>query len=95
MSLLPRFLDELHQRLEPGARIAFCDQLPRVNSFTGVRDHEGNHLQERVLPDGSRHRVIKHFFSDEMLRELFHSGRHDLTVHRFPEQGRLIVSYAI
>lgn len=95
LSLLPRFLDGLHQRLEPGAQIAFCDQLPRVSSFTGAHDHEGNHLQERILPDGSRHRVIKHFFSDETLRELFHSGRHDVSVQRFPEQGRLIASYTI
>lgn len=55
-SRVATFLAGLHQRLMPGARVVFCDQLPNPESFTGVYDAEGNHLQERVLPDGSRYR---------------------------------------
>jgi ubiquinone/menaquinone biosynthesis C-methylase UbiE len=67
-SRIPGFLDGLHGRLAPGARVAFCDQTPGPSSITGVYDVGGNHLQERALPDGSRYRVIKHFFTDAEFR---------------------------
>src|SRR6266513_217830 len=56
-SRIESFLAGLHRRLAPGARIAFCDQTPGATSLTGAYDAEGNHLQERELPDGSRHGV--------------------------------------
>jgi 2-polyprenyl-3-methyl-5-hydroxy-6-metoxy-1,4-benzoquinol methylase len=65
------FFDGLHQRLRPGARVVFCDQTPIEHSFTGLYDPEGNHLQDRTLPDGSHYRVIKHFFSESELEQLF------------------------
>ena len=88
------FLDGLHQHLRPGARVVFCDQLPGGESWTGVHDVEGNHLQERTLADGSRYRVIKHFLSDGELHEIFDSYTDRLAIERYPECRRVVVGYA-
>lgn len=95
VSRLHGFLDGLHRRLVPGARMAFCDQTPRPTSITGVHDAEGNHLQERDLPDGSRHRVIKHFFSDAEVHDLLARYTDDVVVQHFSGQRRVVVSYTV
>lgn len=94
-SRIQAFLDGLHRKLVAGARVAFCDQTPWPSSITNLRDDEGNHLQERALPDGSRYRVIKHFFSDAALRSLFARYTSRLDIRRFPDQRRVIVSYSL
>jgi len=88
------FLDGLHRQMLPGARIAFCDQTPWPASVTDFRDAEGNHLQERTLEDGSRYRVIKHFFSDDELRSTFAPYCRRLDIRRFVGQRRVVVSYS-
>jgi SAM-dependent methyltransferase len=88
------FLDGLHQRLRPGARVVFCDQLPGAESLTGMHDAEGNHLQERKLADGSRYRVIKHFWSDAELHEIFDRHTNALRIERYPECRRIVVAYS-
>jgi SAM-dependent methyltransferase len=88
------FLDGLHQRLMPSARVVFCDQLPGAESLTGVHDAEGNHLQERMLADGSSYRVIKHFWSDAELHEIFDRHTNALTIERYPECRRIVVAYS-
>lgn len=90
------FLQGLHAQLTSGARVAFCDQLPsRPASKTGIYDDEGNHLQERMLPDGSRYRVIKHYLSDSDLHEIFSPYSNQIDIVRLPECRRIIVSYTI
>ncbi len=92
---MPEFLRGLHHCLNEGARVVFCDQLPREHSLTGIYDQEGNHLQERVLPDGSRYQVIKHFMSDEEIRFIFSQFAEELEILRFPECQRLVVTYRL
>lgn len=57
------FLEQLHARLEPGARVAFLDNRYVEGSSTPLarRDAAGNTYQERRLADGSRHEVLKNF----------------------------------
>jgi demethylmenaquinone methyltransferase/2-methoxy-6-polyprenyl-1,4-benzoquinol methylase len=66
------FLAGLHPRLESGARVVLidntetqCERLP----ITG-RDADGNTYQQRLLPDGTTHRVLKNFPSRDELRTL-------------------------
>ena len=94
-SRIHEFLDGLHQRLTRGARVAFCDQTPGSTSVTGIHDAEGNHLQERVLPNGSRHHVIKNFFSDAEFRHALARYTDLVAIRRFPEQRRVIVCYTV
>jgi 2-polyprenyl-3-methyl-5-hydroxy-6-metoxy-1,4-benzoquinol methylase len=95
ISRLHGFLHALHGRLAPGARVVFCDQTPKPESITGIHDAEGNHLQERVLLDGSQHRVIKHFFADSELRHALAGHADGIVIRRFADQRRMIVSYTV
>ena len=93
LSQMEEFLSGALRRVRPGAPLMFIDQLPGEHSLSGVFDAEGNHIQERVLPDGSAFRVIKHFFSDDELANLFSGFSGELRIQRFPECRRIIVIF--
>ena len=63
LSRLPGWLDTLHARLEPGARVVMLDNSFVQTSSTPLtrRDAEGNTYQDRQLDDGSVHEVLKNF----------------------------------
>jgi 2-polyprenyl-3-methyl-5-hydroxy-6-metoxy-1,4-benzoquinol methylase len=94
-SRLSLFLDGLHATLRPGARVVFCDQLAWRDSQTGIYDAEGNHLQERALPDGSRYHVIKHFRSDDEWRALFSPYAERVDIESFPDCRRAVAGYTL
>ena len=58
-------------------------------------DAEGNHLQQRVLPDGSSYRVVKHFFSDHEVHTIFAPYATDLSIEYFEPQRRVVIRYAL
>jgi demethylmenaquinone methyltransferase/2-methoxy-6-polyprenyl-1,4-benzoquinol methylase len=60
---LPAWLDELHARLLPGARVVMLDNAYVEGNSTPVTrtDEAGNTYQDRVLDDGSVHEVLKNF----------------------------------
>lgn len=90
-----RFLEGLHAVLTVGARVVFCDQLPKSEPFDGDHDADGNFIVIRQLPDGSCYRVIKHYLSDNQIQDIF--GRYDdnVQITRFPNCRRIVVSYHI
>ena len=57
------WLDSLHARLKPGARVVFLDNRYVEGSSTPIarRDGQGNTWQQRRLDDGSTHDVLKNF----------------------------------
>jgi SAM-dependent methyltransferase len=93
ISRMEGFLSGAIPRVGSGSPLVFIDQLPKEHSLTGVFDEEGNHIQERTLPDGSTFRVIKHYFSDDEIAGLFSGFAGDLSIQRFPECRRLIVTF--
>jgi SAM-dependent methyltransferase len=60
---LPDWLDTLHTRLEPGARVVMLDNSFVQTSSTPIThgDEHGNTYQTRPLDDGSTHEVLKNF----------------------------------
>jgi ubiquinone/menaquinone biosynthesis C-methylase UbiE len=93
LSQMEEFLSGALRRVRPGSPLMFIDQLPGEHSLSGVFDAEGNHIQERVLPDGSAFRVIKHFFTDDQLATLVSGFSGELRIQRFPECRRIIVTF--
>jgi SAM-dependent methyltransferase len=63
LARLPGWLDLLHARLEPGARVVMLDnRYVQISSTPLTRqDAEGNTYQDRTLDDGSVHEVLKNF----------------------------------
>ena len=73
LARLGGWLDALHARLKPGARVVFLDNSYVQTSSTPIsrRDAEGNTYQNRPLDDGSVHEVLKNFPSaDEAIAQL-------------------------
>lgn len=66
------FLASLHRRLLPGAKVALIDNSTvQLRDFPiAGRDARGNTWQERVLKDGTRHRVLKNFPAREELEAM-------------------------
>ncbi len=87
------FLCSIHKKLVKNSTVAFCDQLPGPHSLTDMHDTEGNPLQERTLPDGSRYRVIKHFLTDDEYKSILSSYSNNIEIRRFKECRRVVVSY--
>ncbi len=63
LARLPAWLAQLHERLEPGARIVMLDNrfVPASNLPISRRDEDGNTYQLRTLDDGSTCEVVKNF----------------------------------
>jgi hypothetical protein len=61
------WLDTLHARLQPGARVVLLDNSFVQTSSTPIsrRDEAGNTYQLRTLDDGSVHEVLKNFPTPE------------------------------
>jgi ubiquinone/menaquinone biosynthesis C-methylase UbiE len=64
------FLSELHRTLVAGARVVLLDNRYVEGSSTAIADTdpEGNTYQVRRLADGSMHRVLKNFPSEDEIR---------------------------
>jgi ubiquinone/menaquinone biosynthesis C-methylase UbiE len=63
LARLPSWLDALHAKLQPGARIVFIDNLYVEGSSSPIArtDDDGSTYQQRRLDDGSAHEVLKNF----------------------------------
>jgi SAM-dependent methyltransferase len=63
LARLSGWLQTLHGRLEPGARVLLCDNrfVAGSNIPLSRRDADGNSYQRRTLGDGSTHEVMKNF----------------------------------
>ncbi|WP_029147048.1 bifunctional 2-polyprenyl-6-hydroxyphenol methylase/3-demethylubiquinol 3-O-methyltransferase UbiG [Methylophilus sp. 5] len=64
------FLNTLHQALLPGARVVFLDNRYVEGSSTPISEQDawGNTYQIRRLEDGTAHRILKNFFTEQELR---------------------------
>ena len=94
-SRIPSFLEGVHSVLSSDAQVVFCDQLPRSRAVTGEYDSDGNLVVMRQLPDGSNYRVIKHYMSDEKIRQIFNPYDDCIEIKRFPDCRRIVLSYTV
>jgi SAM-dependent methyltransferase len=77
------FLAGLHRRLEPGAVVFMADNMnvPGVGGELIRRDGCADTFKLRTLADGSRHEVLKNYFTAAELRQLLSPLATDLRVH--------------
>ena len=81
---LEKFLQGLHQRLEPGSVVVFIDNQFVSGSSTPIsrRDEVGNTYQQRQLDDGSTTEVLKNFPTNEKMTRVLQGCAHELTITR-------------
>jgi demethylmenaquinone methyltransferase/2-methoxy-6-polyprenyl-1,4-benzoquinol methylase len=95
LSKLDAFLEGLHRKLEPDARVVFMDNTYFEGSSTPVSrtDADGNTYQARRLGDGSLHEVLKNFPSAADLRSRLGRFGADVAVTEY--QYYWVASYRI
>jgi SAM-dependent methyltransferase len=91
------FLAILASKLNEGARIAFTDQLPNEKSYRdgSYHDTNGNHIQRRHLPDGSRFEVVKNFPAQDELRSAVASYATQIQYDTFPDCRRWLLTFTL
>jgi SAM-dependent methyltransferase len=73
------FLEVLHSKLHPGARVIFADNAEYRASWVHRRvDEHGDIYEERSLRDGSRFETIKNFVSESEFIELLAAVADDI-----------------
>jgi ubiquinone/menaquinone biosynthesis C-methylase UbiE len=79
---IPSLLEHIHSVLKPGTLMLFADNrfVPASNTPIAETTTGGDSYQERLLPDGSRHRVLKNFYSHEDLENIFRSRARELKI---------------
>lgn len=77
---LDNWLDNLHARLEPGAKVVMLDNSYVQTSNLPItrKDDEGNTYQNRTLDDGSTYEVVKNFPSEAEARQRLGSRARDV-----------------
>lgn len=77
------FLKSLHSRLKPGAVVFMADNvyIEGIGGELLQRDDEEDTFKLRTLDDGSTYEVLKNYFTEAELRELFNPYTQALTVH--------------
>jgi ubiquinone/menaquinone biosynthesis C-methylase UbiE len=75
-------IDHIHSALKPGTLMLFADNsfVPESNTPIVETTNDGDSYQERLLPDGSRFRVLKNFYTQDDLASIFQSRTRDLKI---------------
>lgn len=71
-SMIPTFIENLHNRLGHNAKIIIVDMFPKKSDLADCyNDDEGNLIGRRKLPDGREYAVIKNFYSEKDIKNIF------------------------
>jgi len=94
-SKLRAFMSELNARLEPGARVLFIDNRFVDGSSSPIDgvDAGGNTYQERRAADGTVHRVLKNFLTENDLRSCVDGVGEDIELRQLRHYWALL--YAV
>jgi ubiquinone/menaquinone biosynthesis C-methylase UbiE len=96
-SRISRFLEVLHSKLLPGARVAFVDMLWQEHPELRIdrTDAEGNTICRRRLPDGQEFDVVKNYPTEEELRRHLGNAATDIQYIEDAELHRWTLLYAL
>jgi ubiquinone/menaquinone biosynthesis C-methylase UbiE len=76
------FLEGMHRRIGPGARVVMADNMFNDGLGGEIIRPEGSEdtYKIRELPDGSRHQIVKNYYEEIDLREIFEPHGDDLEI---------------
>jgi len=82
-SRIDEFLDGLHKRVGAGAVVVMADNVFNDGLGGELVRPEGSEdtFKERYLPDGSRHQILKNYYDESELREMFEPRGEDLDLN--------------
>ena len=82
-SRINEFLEVIHSKLPENGLIVFMDNLYVEGNSTPISriDNEGNTYQMRGLKDNSQFEVLKNFYNEHDLKELFDTYGREISIH--------------
>lgn len=81
-SRISGFLDQLHRRIGSGAVVVMADNtlVPGIGGKLVVKPGEADTYKLRELQDGTKHEVLKNYFTEQQLRDLFEPLSTELSI---------------
>ena len=94
-SQIGSFLQMLNTIVKPNSSVIFCGMLENqyFKDENHIIDRDNNRVSSRKLPDGARYDVIKNFFSENELLEIFSKFGSDLLYTEFDSLNRWLIEY--
>ncbi|NRG48465.1 class I SAM-dependent methyltransferase [Bacillus sp. CRN 9] len=80
---IQEFLKQLHTRLGTGARVFIADNM-YIETLGGTlirKENDENTYKIRTLENGSQFEIIKNYYTETELREIFAPLSNDLVIH--------------
>ena len=96
-SKIGQFLDALHTKLQPRARVVMLDMLqsPELDEWYSHIDDDGNTVQKRTLPNGRKYNVIKNFPTERELRGQLGNRAFDIDFIEDQKLRRWVLAYSV
>jgi demethylmenaquinone methyltransferase/2-methoxy-6-polyprenyl-1,4-benzoquinol methylase len=96
-SRIGQFLDALHGRVGPGARVVMLDMLrtPELDEWFSHIDDDGNVVQKRALPNGKTYNVIKNFPTGRELWGQLGNRAFDIDFVEDRQLRRWVLAYSV
>ena len=96
-SNIAQFVEGLHRRLCPGAKVVFIDMMPSesLDRMFSHYDNEGNLIHKRTLPDGQQFYVVKNFPTEEELRDVLDGLADDIEYYEHWSLRRWMLIYSL
>lgn len=88
------FLNTLHSKLKPGARVLHICQLEDLDSKNHKIDSDGNTIALRKS-DSRMYHILKNIPSEQELKEILAPAARDIQYLRYPDSGLWSVAYSI
>ena len=93
-SAISIFLESLHGKLCPGARVIIIDMSFRdIFAQDYYLDEEGNAIYKRRLPNGQEFEVVKNFPTPKELLDIFNGIVNDIEYREFDSLKRWLLTY--
>ena len=95
VSMINPFLETVHRKLKPGGRVIFLDILfiEELDVEGFFFDDEGNRINPRTLPDGSRFRVVKNYPDENRFGQILDGITPHFDYYEIKELKRWVVTW--
>ncbi len=91
---VPIFLNALHSKLKPGARVLHVCQLEDSDSENHKIDENGDTIALRKSEE-QIYRIVKNIPTEHYLREILGSVAQDVKYLRYPDSGLWSIAYSL
>jgi len=97
VSMIAPFLEKVHRKIKKNGRVIFLDTmyLKELDEEGFFFDDEGNRINPRTLPDGSRFQVVKNYPDENRFKQMLDGIKNDIDYYENKELKRWLATWTI